>query len=102
MACSHKVQLDAASGVSVERHPRYANAYSSTGDGAARWRFSMSGVIRKNPISPIHGMNGDYYRLFFMRIPYASNTLSSACQVRVSPSTLALMSPFSDAPGGTL
>lgn len=62
-----------------------------------RWKYS-----EKNPISPIHGMNGDYYRLFFMRIPYASNTLSSACQVRVSPSTLALMSPFSDAPGGTL
>jgi hypothetical protein len=62
-----------------------------------RWEYS-----EKNPISPIHGMNGDYYWLFFMRIPYASNTLSSTCQVRVSPSTLAVMSPFSDAPGGTL
>jgi len=57
---------------------------------------------QQKSISLIHGMNGSPWPLSFMRIPYASNTLSSACQVRASPSTLALMSPFSDAPGGTL
>jgi hypothetical protein len=57
---------------------------------------------QRKSISLIHGMNGRLWRLSFMRIPYVSNALPSAFQVRASPSTLAVMSPFSDAPGGTL
>jgi len=37
------------SGASVERHSRYAPAYSSTGDGAARWRLSVNVFPRVLP-----------------------------------------------------